>query len=782
MFKPKLLPLSLLTAGLLATCELALAATSSFALVAMPDTQFYSRYATAAEGNQFMTRYGSEPYAAQTRWLADHAKALNIPFVIHLGDIVDQQNKPAQWGVADAAMKTLEAAKLPYSILAGNHDVINGCGFNGVQNDCTDAQRNLANEPYLKTFPKSRAQKQATFKGRDASGFHEYHVFEAEGQKFLVLSLSWRISDAALTWARNVIAQNPTLPVIVSTHEALRIDSDGVSARQTDYSEFLWNRLIKDNDQIFMFIGGHHHGSAQTVRSNNAGHPVLEMVVDYQMAYMGGNGYLRLYEFDLSNNQIKAISFSPWVPAKPKETLNEFDRALLTEMNHEFTVSMNFAERFAAFNPDFRAAEATREVPITDAARELILANFEDPPPPDAVAPFDSEDYPHGKSTLLHWRFNAGLAGQPVADGALIADQTGRNPLKRAPLAAGALVGDVQWSADRHARSATDGSVCFLQNSNKGLRESFFSTLAGAPANNDQLTEGYTVEAVVKIAKRWTPGNNAWMNILTRDGNRGDVPGYRGGDPESNPLLFAVSSLREFQWEPTVLADGQWTAKANWSGEVMADEWEHVAIVNNPLTHDTTMYVAGAPVLRNVQNAQGIAALNDKSWVVGAGLWGNERTDGFLGCISELRISKTALKSSEWLSARKNRIGGNGARQTLVGTALDDQITSNPGADSISGGAGTDTFVYRSMRDGTDTLLDFTPGEDKLNLHHLLRSVNYTGSDPLSEGWLRVIDSPNGALVQVDTDGPRGGGAFRTLILLPGLNAAQVAQPTNFLF
>jgi hypothetical protein len=69
---------------------------SSFALAVLPDTQFYSRYATDAENQQFMRKYGSEPYQAQTRWVAEHAKALNIPFLVHLGDVVDQQGKPDQ--------------------------------------------------------------------------------------------------------------------------------------------------------------------------------------------------------------------------------------------------------------------------------------------------------------------------------------------------------------------------------------------------------------------------------------------------------------------------------------------------------------------------------------------------------------------------------------------------------------------------------------------------------------------------------------------------------------
>ncbi|MGE8690755.1 MAG: hypothetical protein ACN6PJ_26660, partial [Achromobacter sp.] len=97
---------------------------SRFALAVLPDTQFYSRYATQAENSQYSRKFGSEPFMAQTYWIAANAAALNIPFVTHLGDVVDQASKPDQWKVADQAMRVLETAKVPYSILAGNHDVL----------------------------------------------------------------------------------------------------------------------------------------------------------------------------------------------------------------------------------------------------------------------------------------------------------------------------------------------------------------------------------------------------------------------------------------------------------------------------------------------------------------------------------------------------------------------------------------------------------------------------------------------------------------------------------
>jgi hypothetical protein len=95
---------------------------SSFALAVLPDTQFYSRYATTDENLQFQRKYGSTPFLAQTKWITQNAAALRIPFTIHLGDVVDQQGKPLQWQIADEAMQVMEAARAPYSILAGNHE------------------------------------------------------------------------------------------------------------------------------------------------------------------------------------------------------------------------------------------------------------------------------------------------------------------------------------------------------------------------------------------------------------------------------------------------------------------------------------------------------------------------------------------------------------------------------------------------------------------------------------------------------------------------------------
>lgn len=59
-------------------------------------------------------------------------------------------------------------------------------------------------------------------------------------------------------------------------------------------------------------------------------------------------------------------------------------------------------------------------------------------------------------------------------------------------------------------------------------------------------------------------------------------------------------------------------------------------------------------------------------------------------------------------------IGGNGSDR-LFGGQGDDTLNGGPGEDTLSGGLGTDIFVF-GPRDGTDTVIDFTTGADKVDL------------------------------------------------------------------
>ena len=108
------------------------------------------------------------------------------------------------------------------------------------------------------------------------------------------------------------------------------------------------------------------------------------------------------------------------------------------------------------------------------------------------------------------------------------------------------------------------------------------------------------------------------------------------------------------------------------------------------------------------------------------------------------------------LSLFKNFIGTSG-RDSIVGSPGDDVIIGGAGADTLTGGGGVNVFVYTSTRDAGDTITDFVPGKDFLDLRTLLASMGYGGSDPVADGTVRFVAVSGGTSVQV------GGRALLTL-------------------
>lgn len=621
---------------------------SRFTLAVLPDTQFYSRYSS----DQFVPRYGTDPFSTQTQWIADNSEALNIPFTAHVGDVVDRAGVGREWEAADRAMRNLEEAGRSYSIITGNHDVLNS------SDDLVDTDYDLAAEPFLKWFGVDRAAQDPSYRGSDPTGFSRYHVFEAEGQQFMVLTLPWRVSEATLSWAQTVISENPTLPVILTSHEVLNIDADGESPRETDYGLMLWDKLIAGNDQIFMTFNGHFHGASRLTKINDFGHEVHEILIDYQMAYEGGNGYLGLLEFDLTNGRISAQAASPWVVSKPQETLTSYDQPFLEGRHQQYEIDIDFAERFGGFAPDFGAGATPDEPSLTQRARDILLDGFEGPDPITTERPGDERDYVSVPGTVAHWRFN-GLEG--VVDGdTVVPDVAGDNDLRRVDPAQTNAVG-AEWadvtveSTDVHGFSSDAAAVCFDNSS--GSRYSYLTTAADAAINDVDLSNGYTIETFVKMDADWTASQNGWSKAIVRTGNRSEtnMPPSQW-DYTASPTALGISNLREFQYS-SLSADAAKGDRVNWSGEIMTNSWSHVAIVNDAEAKTTTMFVDGAPVLRNALDTAGMTWIQGMPWILGADWVDDAARNGWHGCIGETRIIDRPTTPDEWLTQRADLTG-----------------------------------------------------------------------------------------------------------------------------
>jgi Ca2+-binding RTX toxin-like protein len=90
-------------------------------------------------------------------------------------------------------------------------------------------------------------------------------------------------------------------------------------------------------------------------------------------------------------------------------------------------------------------------------------------------------------------------------------------------------------------------------------------------------------------------------------------------------------------------------------------------------------------------------------------------------------------------------VSGSGPTVALQGTAGKDVIFATGHQDTLTSGAAADQFVFTSNTGGNDTITDFTPGQDKIDIHDF---VPFTPGSPGSfNTWVN-----SGAVVQQGAD------------------------------
>lgn len=118
---------------------------------------------------------------------------------------------------------------------------------------------------------------------------------------------------------------------------------------------------------------------------------------------------------------------------------------------------------------------------------------------------------------------------------------------------------------------------------------------------------------------------------------------------------------------------------------------------------------------------------------------------------------------------------GTGGADVISATAGDDLVWASVGADLLSGGAGSNGFAYRSMREAGGTITDFVPGKDRIDLSALLASINTASSTALARGVVKLVAAGANTLLQIDTDGSAGPVLPRTLVTLRNVAPASIA-------
>lgn len=647
---------------------------SSFVVPVLPDTQFYSRYSAS----QFVPQYGTNPFEVQTQWIVDNQRELNMPFTVHVGDVVDQQGQSGEWDAAAKAMKILTDGGMEYSVLPGNHDVsdMNARSSVGISGN------------YLARFGESQLRAQAGdgLIGTFQNGLSSAYLFQAEGHTWMSLAIAWNASDDTFAWAQGVLDAHPGVPVILSSHAIIGIAEDQVSPASWWWGEELWNRLIKSNDEIILTVNGHFHGSTSQTRTNDAGHPVYQVLTDYQMAADGGNGIMSLFEFNLSGGDITLSTISPWVPKKHANSVTSTDAPVLTGSGQSLTMPLDFRSRFGwTIDPS-----QEDDVDLSARAKAIVSKGWNGSNGGTARAVAGaSDDYIQVDGTVAHWRFG-GVPEGVVDENSVIPDVAGDSPMYRNAIDqtdANEALDDVKVSHENHAYYSSDfGAVCFsnvYRNASGPDNLSFLSTEYGAPATFADLTAstGYTLESFLQLGEGWTETANRWGAAITRGGSREWTGIHDSADPGAGAAWLGISSLREYQYSAGDTTTGN--SYTNWSGEIMPGSWHHVAIVNDPDARTVIMYVDGVPVLRNASNVGGMMAADFMPWIIGTSTWDTEPDHGWNGCVGETRIVDHALSQSEFLTERVDidGTGANFALTTDTGTVLahDAKITEFTG-------------------------------------------------------------------------------------------------------
>ncbi len=290
-------------------------APDEFTIVALPDTQYYSR--------DF-----PDIFRAQTQWIADHTQDQHIQLVLGLGDIVDDGADPVQWQNADSAVRLIEG-KLPYMMAIGNHDY----------DLAHPAGRTASAQGFNAHYGPARYAGASWYRGSFPAGSNEnfYGVVNLNGRDFLILVLEFAPRDVALAWADGILKANQDKEAIVVTHAFTFTDNTRMSrcdansaasfgVGQDNDGDDVWWKLLRNYPNIRLVLSGHvNTGDGTGHRMDlGAGNLVNQMLSDYQSEALGGGGYLRLIRVSASLNRVSVITYSPYSNSVKSDDHNQF--------------------------------------------------------------------------------------------------------------------------------------------------------------------------------------------------------------------------------------------------------------------------------------------------------------------------------------------------------------------------------------------------------------------------------------------------------------------------
>jgi Tol biopolymer transport system component len=168
-------------------------------------------------------------------------------------------------------------------------------------------------------------------------------------------------------------------------------------------------------------------------------------------------------------------------------------------------------------------------------------------------------------------------------------------------------------------------------------------------------------------------------------------------------------------------------------------------------------------------------------------LVGTGRTDALNGLNGRDRMAGRG--GSDRMDGGKGRdlMVGNGGRDLLIGGAGndwmhggggDDILVGGTGNDTLTGGRGSDLFVFKTLRDRVDTIKDFNPTEDLIDLSKLFAKAQFRGIDPVIQlnQFIQFVQVGSTVQLRIDEDGTGLGTNYQTLVKFRNLEVGAIAS------
>ena len=385
---------------------------TSFTLAVIPDTQNYIDFRHQRAGGFELD--SAELFIQQMRYVARHSVANggDIVFLAAVGDVwqhqtllIDPSHLKRGFRIepdpilarnskrtdqvlnieipyAVEGYRIVSKSGLPFGVAPGNHDydaMWSAAGYPPNRDkkfselSWTVEDLGMLHIGGLDNFRSVFGDQSEFFKNKPwyiasyNGGANSAQRFTAAGYDFLHLALEMQPGNAILAWVESVLAENPGLPTIITTHDYLNaagerlpqpmLDMVQVDPEQHNSAQQLWVKLLRRHDQIFLVLSGHQLGQSYRVDANMKGNPVHQILADYQARGQAGfdagrtgslvgigDGWLRLMHFNFANTPatITVKTYSTYF-VKLSNEISQYASWYKAKENPEFSDSEFYA-------------------------------------------------------------------------------------------------------------------------------------------------------------------------------------------------------------------------------------------------------------------------------------------------------------------------------------------------------------------------------------------------------------------------------------------------------